>query len=161
MFSHKQVFFKVHFVLRHIEFLFSESHLLYSDLRYLSTTFRSVLNTSFLKPRFLIYFHICSIGLIPGVYGGIKIIFNEADLCQAAPSHTNMILSRGNVINNSYQNTFIHSVLQYGITRKQLSPVNGSMPHTHICILLYDDSKVSGSDYKLYIVYIYILYYSA
>ena len=38
----------------------------------LSTTFWSDLNTSFLKPRFLISFHICSIGFISGVYGGIK-----------------------------------------------------------------------------------------
>ena len=88
---------------------------------------------SLLKPRFLISFHICSIGFISGVYGGIKIssifsgILNEPDLCQAAPSHANMILSLGNVFDNSSKNTFIHSVLQYGITRKQLSPVSGSI----------------------------------
>ncbi len=41
----------------------------------LMTTFSRDGNTSFLKPRFLISFHICSIGFISGVYGGIKINF--------------------------------------------------------------------------------------
>ena len=37
-----------------------------------SMTFSSVWNTSFLKPRFRISFHICSMGFISGVYGGMK-----------------------------------------------------------------------------------------
>ena len=80
-------------------------------LQSLSITFWRVWNTSFLKPSFLISFHICSIGFISGVYGGIKIIsilsgiFNEPDLCQAAPSHAKMILSLGNVSDNSFKAT--------------------------------------------------------
>ena len=100
-------------------------------------------STSFLKPIFLISFHICSIGFSSGVYGGIKIssmfsgIFNEPDLCQAAPSQTNMILSRGNVFDNSFKNKFIQSVLQYGITTKQLSPVSGSTaPYAYLNSLI-------------------------
>ena len=86
----------------------------------LSTTFWSDLKTSFLKPCFLISFHICSIGFISGVYGGIKTssifsgILNEPDLCQAAPSHA------------------------YGITTKQLSPVSGSTaPYTYLYSLIW------------------------
>ncbi len=60
---------------------------------------------------------------ISSIFSGI---FNESDLCQEAPSHANMILSLGNVSDNSSKNTFILSVLQYGITTKQLSPVSGS-----------------------------------
>ena len=82
-------------------------------------------------------------GFISGVYGGIKTssifsgILNEPDLCQAAPSHANMILSFGNVFDNSSKNTFILSVLQYGITTKQLSPVSGSTaPYTYLYSLI-------------------------
>lgn len=83
------------------------------------------------------------IEFISGVYGGIKIssifsgIFNEPDLCHAAPSHANIILSLGNVLDNSSKNTFILSVLQYGITTKQLSPVSGSTaPYTYLYSLI-------------------------
>lgn len=67
----------------------------------LSITLSRVLNTSFLNPRFLISFQICSIGFISGVYGGIEAIsifsglFKPFDLCHAAPLHTNIILSFG------------------------------------------------------------------
>ena len=94
-----------------------------------STTFASVEKTSFLKPRLRISFQICSIGFISGVYGGkekISIfggILSPFDLCQAAPSATSKIKSFTYDSDNFSRNTFIHFVLQYGITRKKLSPV--------------------------------------
>ena len=69
------------------------------DLQRRSTTLSIVWNTSFLKPTFLIPFQICSMGFISGVYGGIKAILMFSGtikafaLCQAAPSHTRIILS--------------------------------------------------------------------
>ena len=65
----------------------------------LSITSLSVLNTSFLNPIERICFHICSMGFISGVYGGICPILmffgmsNPFDLCHAAPSHINNIIS--------------------------------------------------------------------
>ena len=60
-------------------------------------------------------------------------IFNEPDLCQAAPSQTNMILSLGNVLDNSFKNKFIQSVLQYGMVdfcafEKKLKKSAGAYP---------------------------------
>jgi len=61
----------------------------------LSTTFSRVGKISFRKPDFLISFHICSIGFISGVYGGIPTnfmffgTFKSFDLCQLALSPHN------------------------------------------------------------------------
>ena len=66
-----------------------------------SITAESESNTSFLNPIERICFQICSIGFISGVYGGMErsCIFsgqrNAFDLCHAAPSHTNRIISSG------------------------------------------------------------------
>ena len=70
-----------------------------SQRRFITSS--SELNTSFLNPMERICFQICSIGFISGVYGGIErsCIFsgqrNAFDLCHAAPSHTNRIISSG------------------------------------------------------------------
>ena len=53
-------------------------------------------------------------------------IFKALALCQAAPSHTKMIMSSGYDIDKWSRNTFMQSVLQYGMIRKQLSPLIGS-----------------------------------
>lgn len=78
-----------------------------------STTFSKVANTSFRKPRLRISFQICSIGFISGVYGGIwkSTIFSGTssvpDLCHAAPSQHNRMVSCGNCLDNSRRNRFI------------------------------------------------------
>ena len=85
-----------------------------------------------IHPIFLISFQICSMGFISGVYGGIKtmLIFSGTikvlALCQAAPSHTRIILSFEYDSDKWLRNTFMQLVLQYGKTRKQPSPVIGS-----------------------------------
>ena len=97
-----------------------------------STTFSSVGKISFLKPIFLSSFQICSIGFISGVYGGMKTkrilsgTIRLVDLCQAAPSQHNTILSSGYFLDRRSKKAFIHAELQYGRTRKKDSPVNGS-----------------------------------
>ena len=53
-------------------------------------------------------------------------IFKDLALCHAAPSHTKTILSLGYVVDRCSRKMFIQFVLQYGITKKQLSPVIGS-----------------------------------
>ena len=69
-----------------------------------SITAESESNTSFLNPIERICFQICSIGFISGVYGGMErsCIFsgqrNAFDLCHAAPSHTNRIISQDTVL---------------------------------------------------------------
>ena len=96
------------------------------------TTCSKVAKTSFLKPILRISFHICSIGFISGVYGGIKnrIIFWGTSkvlvLCQAAPSQQRRIISSLYFEDNSFKNIFIQRVLHCGITRKKDSPVKGS-----------------------------------
>ena len=88
-----------------------------------SITFSNVWKASFLNPRLRIFFQICSIGFISGVYGGMKArvirsgITKEADLCHIAPSNTNRIRSSGYALASSSRNTIMQSVLQYGRTR--------------------------------------------
>ena len=92
----------------------------------------SELNTSFLNPMERICFQICSIGFISGVYGGIErsCIFsgqrNAFDLCHAAPSHTNRIISSGYCSEGFSRNILVHSVSQFGIVKKKPSPLRGS-----------------------------------
>ena len=89
-------------------------------------------NTSFLNPIERICFQICSIGFISGVYGGMErsCIFsgqrNAFDLCHAAPSHTNRIISSGYCSESFSRNILVHSVSQFGIVKKKLSPLRGS-----------------------------------
>ena len=84
-------------------------------------------NSSFLKPSFLSSFQICSIGFISGVYGGIKNssmfsgTISPFDLCQAAPSQHNKIISSGYSLANSRRNTFVQSVLQYASSGSPLT----------------------------------------
>ena len=81
------------------------------------TTFSSVAKTSLRKPILRSSFHICSIGFISGVYGGIEIssilwgTFKDFDLCQAAPSQQSRIISSGNCFESSPKYTFMQSVL--------------------------------------------------
>ena len=95
-------------------------------------TSSSELNTSFLNPIEWICFQICSMGFISGVYGGIErsCIFsgqrNAFDLCHAAPSHTNRIISSGYCSESFSRNILVHSVSQFGIVKKKLSPLRGS-----------------------------------
>ena len=90
-----------------------------------SITAESESNTSFLNPIERICFQICSIGFISGVYGGMErsCIFsgqrNAFDLCHAAPSHTNRIISSGYCAESFSRNILVHSVSQVGIEEKQ------------------------------------------
>ncbi|BBM56408.1 hypothetical protein JMUB4039_0375 [Leptotrichia trevisanii] len=65
----------------------------------LSTTALNVLNILLPNPICLIYFQICSMGFISGVYGGMCVIimfpglFKSFDLCHAAPSQTKIRIS--------------------------------------------------------------------
>lgn len=87
---------------------------------------------SFLNPIERICFQICSMGFISGVYGGMErsCIFsgqrNAFDLCHAAPSHTNRIISSGYCSESFSRNILVHSVSQFGIVKKKLSPLRGS-----------------------------------
>ena len=89
-----------------------------------SITAESESNTSFLNPIERICFQICSMGFISGVYGGIErsCIFsgqrNAFDLCHAAPSHTNRIISSGYCSESFSRNILVHSVSQFGIVKK-------------------------------------------
>ena len=97
-----------------------------------STTFSNVWNTSFLKPFVRNSRHICSIGFISGVYGGMLTIVMlsgitiAVDLCHDAPSQTRIMSSLTYSFESSARKTFMHTVLQYGIIRKNPSPVSGS-----------------------------------
>ena len=101
-----------------------------SQRRFITSS--SELNTSFLNPIERICFQICSMGFISGVYGGIErsCIFsgqrNAFDLCHAAPSHTNRIISSGYCSESFSRNILLHSVSQFGIVKKKLSPLRGS-----------------------------------
>ena len=102
-----------------------------------STTLSSVANISLRNPILRSSFQICSIGFISGVYGGMKnsSMFSgtqrEPALCQAAPSQHRQIISFGYCLDNSDRKIFIQTVLQYGMIRKQDSPVRGSTaPYT-------------------------------
>ena len=78
-----------------------------------SITAESESNTSFLNPIERICFQICSIGFISGVYDGMErsCIFsgqrNVFDLCHAAPSYTNRIISSGYLPDFFYFFSFI------------------------------------------------------
>ena len=91
-------------------------------------------NTSFLNPIERICFQICSIGFISGVYGGIErsCIFsgqrNAFDLCHAAPSHTNRIISSGYCSESFSRNILVHSVSQFGIVKKKLLRLEVLLP---------------------------------
>ena len=95
----------------------------------LTITWSRVLKISLRNPRFRISFQICSMGFISGVAGGRKMrrmfsgITSALDVCQDALSPTRIIRSFGYLFDNSRRNTFMHSVLQYGIMRKNESPV--------------------------------------
>ena len=97
-----------------------------------STTFSRVAKISLRNPRLRISFQICSIGFISGVHGGIwkRTIFsgnsNPTDLCHAAPSQQSNMMSSEYCSDNCFRKIFMHAVLQYGMTRKYPSPVNGS-----------------------------------
>ena len=101
-----------------------------SQRRFITSS--SELNTSFLNPIERICFQICSMGFISGVYGDIErsCIFsgqrNAFDLCHAAPSHTNRIISSGYCSESFSRNILVHSVSQFGIVKKKLSPFRGS-----------------------------------
>ena len=90
-----------------------------------SITAESESNTSFLNPIERICFQICSIGFISGVYGVMErsCIFsgqrNAFDLCHAAPSHTNRIISSGYCSESFSRNILVHSVSQFGIEENQ------------------------------------------
>ena len=96
------------------------------------TTFSNVAKTSFRKPCVRSSRQICSIGFISGVQGGMcKIVMfsgtsNLLDLCHAAPSQTTTKISSGNSSCRRFRKSCMHFVLQYGITKKKLSPVIGS-----------------------------------
>ena len=83
-----------------------------------STTFSNVAKTSLRNPRFRISFHICSMGFISGVYGGMwkRMIFSgnssPPDLCHAAPSQQSKIMSSENRSDNFLRKMFMHTVLQ-------------------------------------------------
>lgn len=83
----------------------ADTELMVSQRR--SMTFSKEANSSFLKPRFRSSFHICSIGFISCMYGGIKkssMFFGTTsplDLCQAAPSQHSKITSSGCSLDNS------------------------------------------------------------
>ena len=97
-----------------------------------STTLSNVAKISLRKPILRSSFQICSIGFISGVYGGIKnssMLFgtqSDPALCHAAPSQQRRMMSSGYCFDNSSRKIFMHAVLQYGIMRKQDSPVKGS-----------------------------------
>lgn len=83
-------------------------------------------------------YQICSIGFISGVYGRIKNsrIFSgtrsETALCQAAPSQHSRTMSSGYCFSSFSKKIFMQTVLQYGRTKKQDSPVSGSTaPYTY------------------------------
>ena len=108
-----------------------------SQRRFITSS--SELNTSFLNPIERICFQICSMGFISGVYGGIErsCIFsgqrNAFDLCHAAPSHTNRIISSGYCSESFSRNILVHPVSQFGIVKKKLSPLRGSTaPNTAV-----------------------------
>ena len=47
-------------------------------------------------------------------------------VCHAAPSHTNRIISSGYCSESFSRNILVHSVSQFGIVKKKLSPLRGS-----------------------------------
>ena len=112
-----------------------------------STTFSNVWKTSFRNPFVLISLHICSIGFISGVYGGmfssvmLSGIIIADDLCHEAPSHTINISSSEYSLDNSSMNTFMQTVLQYGITRKILRPLSALQLHKCIDTPVCDDRE--------------------
>ena len=82
----------------------------------LSITFSKLENISFLNPRFRSSFHICSIGFISGVYGGMKnrtMLSGTSRcfvLCHAAPSQQRRMTSLGYFLDSSFRNSPVHSV---------------------------------------------------
>ena len=110
----------------------------------LSTTAFRLLNMMLPNPICLICFQICSMGFISGVYGGICVItifsgiFSLFDLCHTAPSHTKIKMSLQKYSDSSFKKTFMFSVLQFGKTKKKLSPVRGSTePKAYLYSLIW------------------------
>ncbi len=114
------------------------------------TTFSSVTKISFLNPRRRSPFHICSIGYISGVYGGIKNrrIFSGMqrmpDLCQAAPSQQRRIMSSGYCFVKWLRKKFMQTVLQYGIIKSRFPRWSARQFRRHNDIPGYDDKGPTG-----------------
>ena len=121
-----------------------------SQRRFITSS--SELNTSFLNPIERICFQICSMGFISGVYGGIErsCIFsgqrNAFDLCHAAPSHTNRIISSGYCSESFSRNILVHSVSQFGIVKKNFLRSEVLLLQTHSGIPVCDDKAQMVSD---------------
>ena len=116
-------------------------------------TSESESNTSFLNPIERICFQICSIGFISSVYGGMErswIFFgqrNAFDLCHAAPSHTNRIISSG-YCSESFSRNIIYWYISYrnsASSKRNFLRLKVLLPQTHSGIPVCDDKAQRAS----------------
>lgn len=121
-----------------------------SQRRFITSS--SELNTSFLNPIEQICFQTCSMGFISGVYGGIErsCIFsgqrNAFDLCHAAPSHTNRIIS-SEYCSESFQEIYWYIPYRNSASSKRNFLRSGVLLlQTHSGIPVCDDKAQMVSD---------------